>query len=270
MQTSTLAAPVVAQERRQRGRVRVSLELRLRAADFSDGSFEEVRSTLNASRDGFYFFTPHDRYYEGMRLLVTPASALSTDTYERAGEVVRAHRRGTGFGVAVVFFKHSTAPSQSVQQPCEERRHSQRQPFIATTQIIDVRTGGHSWVRTADLSMTGCYIDTLNPFPLDTVVRLQLHKKSATLELCAKVISCHPGSGMGLVFEGITSTQSTTLSNWLCQESVGLESDFVVSQPAEVTEEQFDDQPRFARLLDTLERKGFLSKSEVLSLLRDI
>ena len=274
MQTSSLSAPVIAQERRQRGRVKVSLELRIRPADFSDGGFEEVRSTLNASRDSFYFFTPHHRYYKGMRLLVAPASASSTDACEKASEVVRVHRRSAGFGVAVVFSKHSTAssgPVQSREQPSEkERRRIQRQLFVATAQIIDVRTGGRNWARTSDLSMSGCYIDTLNPSPLDTVIRVQIQKEGATLELCAKVISCHPGSGMGLVFEGITYTQRTTLSKWLCKESINLELDFVVSQHTDVVKEQFEDQSRFARLLDILARKGVLTKSEALSLLKDI
>jgi hypothetical protein len=272
MQASSLVAPVAAQERRQRGRVKVSLELRIRPADFNDGNFEEVRSTLNASRDSFYFFTPQDRYYKGMRLLITPASASPTGAWEKAGEVVRVDRQGAGFGVAVVFSKHSTVSSDRVRsrQPSEnERRRTQRQPFIATTEIIDVRTGGHIWVRTADLSMSGCYIDTLNPFPLGTILRLQIQKENATSGFCAKVISCHPGSGMGLVFEGITPTQRATLVKWLGKQS-DIESDFVVSPPTEVTKKQSEDQPRFARLLDILTRKGVLSKSEALSLVQDI
>lgn len=124
-------------------------------------------------------------------------------------------------------------------------------------------------MRTADLSMSGCYVDTLNPFPLGTIVRLQIQKESVTAGFCAKVLSCHPGSGMGLVFEGITPTQRATLAKWLGKQS-GLESDFVVSPPTEVAKKQSEDQPCFERLIDILTRKGVLSKSEALSLLRDI
>jgi PilZ domain-containing protein len=246
--------------------------LRIRPADFNDGSFEEVRSTANASRDSFYFFTPHDRYYKGIRLLITPASASPTGAWEKVGEVVRVDRQGAGFGVAVVFSKHSTVSGDRVQSPQpgkNERRCAQRQPFVATTEIIDVRTGGRSWMRTADLSMNGCYIDTLNPFPLHTVVRLQIQKENASVEFCARVITCHPGSGMGLVFEGITPTQHTALDKWLGKQLAGVESDFVVSPPAEVTKKQSEVQQRFARLIDILTLKGVLSKSEALSLLQD-
>ncbi len=65
-------------ERRQRRRARVSREMRIRAADFNDGNFEEVCSTVNFSRDGLYFLTPRDRYRVGMRLRITSAQQLGT------------------------------------------------------------------------------------------------------------------------------------------------------------------------------------------------
>src|SRR5438034_10493733 len=58
-------------ERRRNRRVGVSLQVCLRPLEFSDGSFEEVRTTLNASRSALYFFTKLDRYYKGMRLRIT-------------------------------------------------------------------------------------------------------------------------------------------------------------------------------------------------------
>ena len=274
MQAASPVAPVAGQERRQRGRARVSLELRIRPAAFNDGSFEEVRSTLNASRDGFYFVTPDDRYYKGMRLRITPASASPTGAdWEEGGEVVRVHRQGAGFGVAVVLSKHSTVSSGSVQSGKaneNERRSARRQPFIATTEIIDVHTGGRSLARTADLSTGGCYIDTLNPFRLDTTVRIQIQKERAIVEFRARVISSHPGSGMGLVFEGITPEQRSMLAKWLCKQSADLEAGFTVSPRTEGSKDRFEDDQRFAKLLDILARKGVLSQSEVLSLVRDI
>ena len=269
-------ASVATHERRQRGRVRISLELRIRPADFNDGSFEEVTSTRNASRDSFYFLTPHDRYYMGMRLRITPASASPTDVWEKGGEVVRVHRQGAGFGVAVAFSQDSTASTAQLQagEPnLNQRRRAQRQPFIATTEVVDVRTGGRILARTADLSTAGCYIDTLNPLPLGTIVRLEIQKETATVEFHAKVTSRHPGSGMGLVFEGITTAQRATLAKWLRTQSVGLEFDSPISSPGDATKRQSEgpeSHPGFARLLDILTRKGVLTESEALSLLRYI
>jgi hypothetical protein len=273
LQMQACSPDVAAQERRQRGRVKVSQEVRIRPADFNDGSFEEVRGTANASRDSFYFFTPHDRYYKGMRLLITPASALQqTGAWEKASEVVRVDCRGAGFGVAVVFSKHSTVSSDRVQsqQPGEnERRGAQRRPFIATAELIDVQTGMRCLMRTADLSTGGCYIDTLNPFPLGSPVRLQIQKEGATVEFRARVTSCHPGSGMGLRFEGITAAQRAALTKWSCKQSADLGANSAVLPPTEATKDRSEDRSRFAKLLDILTRKGVLSQSEVLALLGD-
>lgn len=271
IQAPSPVSSVADQERRQSGRARVSLELRIRPAAFNDGTFEEVRSTLNVSRAGFYFFTPNDRYYKGMRLRITPAAASQTEAdWEKTGQVVRVHRQGAGFGVAVELSKHSTVPISSVpsgEANKNERRSAGRQPFIATTEVIDIHTGVGSPVRTADLSTGGCYIDTLNPLPLDTTVRLQIQKERATVEFRARVTSCHPGSGMGLVFEGITPEQRSMLAKWLCKQPA--ESGSSVSARTEGKDRLEDDQ-RFANLLDILTRKGILSKSEALSLLRNI
>src|SRR5260370_17295782 len=84
-------------------RAGISLQIRLRSADFNDGNFEEVRTTLNASRKSIYFFTTLDRYYKGMRLRVTspydPMAGVAN--LEQVGEVVRVQRGTDGYGVPV-------------------------------------------------------------------------------------------------------------------------------------------------------------------------
>ena len=165
-QTGQSGVAVARRERRQNGRAKVSREMRIRAADYTDGSFEEVRSTLNFSRNGFYFFTSYERYYAGMRLRIAPAAELGTEgDWENQGQVVRVHRQGDGFGVAVVLLNPAASRGQAGQAAApsaskQERRSAARQSFVASTEVIDVRTGDRSRVRTADLSTQGCYIDT--------------------------------------------------------------------------------------------------------------
>jgi hypothetical protein len=177
--------------------------MRIRSADFIDGTFEEVRSSLNVSSEGCYFLTFHDRYYVGMRLRIAPANEPRNESaWEERGVVVRVDRRGSGFGVAVAFAK--TVASRGQTMPASpgkrERRSGVRQLFVTSADIIDVRTDARSRMRTADLSTQGCYIDTLNPLPLDATVRLQIQKENVTMELRCRVISSHPGSGDGAGF----------------------------------------------------------------------
>ena len=52
---------------------------------------------------------------------------------------------------------------------------------------------------TSDLSMLGCYIETLYPFPVDTPVELKL-EANATLLILGKIVTCDPQVGNGIQF----------------------------------------------------------------------
>ncbi len=89
-------------DQRKSRRTKISLPTRLRPED--PALPEEVRSTLNASRDGLYFATWQDSYYPGMRLLVTfPYCSSSIEIgSQNIGRVVRVERLSDGrWGVAV-------------------------------------------------------------------------------------------------------------------------------------------------------------------------
>jgi hypothetical protein len=98
-------------ERRHNRRVALSLELRIRPLGFGDTPFEEVRTTLNVSRNAIYFLTSLNSYHKGMRLLITSAHGpyVGSGKWEDTGEVTRIeHRRDGRYGVAVLL----TAPSR--------------------------------------------------------------------------------------------------------------------------------------------------------------
>ncbi len=105
---STLTTAVVVSlgsERRQWRRSKLGLPLRARPSDpEKDDHFEDVRLTLNASRNGFYFATWSQSYYQGMRLFVTfpYSSSVGLADSEYIGQVVRVGRLSDGrLGVAV-------------------------------------------------------------------------------------------------------------------------------------------------------------------------
>jgi hypothetical protein len=75
-----------------------------------------------------------------------------------------------------------------------ERREGLRWSFVAPAELIDIRSGVRIQARTSDLSFKGCYIDTLNPFPVSTSVRLRIYKGKEPFEVQANVISQHSES----------------------------------------------------------------------------
>lgn len=267
-------------ERRRNRRVGVSLQVCLRPLDFSDGSFEEVRTTLNASRSALYFFTKLDRYYKGMRLRITSPYGPFTGSgnWEDTGEIVRVHRKVDGFGVAVLLSSHrNLATADPLAQPPQrmntgdlERRRDLRCSFIAPAELIDTRAGVRIQARTSDLSINGCYIDTLNPLPVGASVRLRIHKDNQLFDARASVSSQHPGSGMGLVFGELTPPQRAILETWLCESLVPPEPPPLTPlRPIKTVQPAGADESRTLRLIDTLVRKGVLTQSEATEILRD-
>src|SRR6202007_2642462 len=151
---------------------------------------------------------------------------------EQIGEVVRVHKRGDGYGVAGALVDNAhegmgsakasgTTPTESAQVTSiasnapSERRCGARSPFIAPVEMVEMRTGSRIQARTSDLSLQGCYVDTLNPLPVAAAVRLQIHRGGLILDVLANVSSRHAGSGMGLVFGEITPTQRALVESWL-------------------------------------------------------
>ncbi len=138
-----------------------------------------------------------------------------------------------------------------------------------------MRSGERRQARvTGLLSARGCYIDTLNPLPLQCrpPVQLQIEKGDACVEFRGKVVASHPGLGMGLVFEGMTGEQRSMLTTWLRGEELRplrLAQRFCHNdnQAPKVRTKSLED-TRFLKLLNVLYSKGILSESEADALLR--
>ena len=165
----------------------------------------------------------------------------------------------------------SPQKSHDAQPAAAERRDAHRYAFICPAELIDLSGSTRISARTADLSLQGCYIDTLNPFPLGTRVRLQLTKSGQSLEFRAEVTSCHMGSGMGLNFEPLTPAQTDIVASWLEGTSSPPESSFSAAASGTGSQRNSKKNARFAaKLLKLLERKGILTRSEASDLLRDL
>lgn len=151
-----------------------------------------------------------------------------------------------------------------------ERREAQRYAFVCPAELFDA-AGTRISARTTDISVRGCYIDTLNPFPVGTRVRLQLTKNDQRVEFRAKVTSCHVRSGMGLVFERLTPAHRKILVSWSEGAPSSPEPSFGDPAAGAVPSSESNSKKNvyFAqKLVKVLEGKGILSPSEAAELLR--
>jgi len=271
------------QERRRQRRASVKVLARIRPADSKDERFEEILGTLNASRANLYVVTASQRYYKHMSLRVTFPYDSAHDTVsisEEIAEVVRVDHRSDGrLGVAIQFRKsNATAPSLSTStaRGKGERRFAVRHAVSAGAKATELDTRLQLQARCSDLSVAGCYIDTLNPFPVNSKVQLQLTYKDTTFEVNAHVVTHHVGMGMGLVFDKLGPEQVMVLVDWLSKRPAAppsLDQPFPPEKlpvmPAVTEAAGLTDRALFVKLLRLLEANGKLTHSEISTLLSE-
>jgi hypothetical protein len=208
------------------------MQVRVRPGEFDDGYFEEIAPTLDASRKAFYFHTTISRYRKGMQLRVIfpydPALGVSQE--DDPAQVVRVEQKGDGYGVAVVFWKHGTLrPAELNSEPAQveirrdgDRRAHPRHSLMAAAEVVDTPTGMRLRACTSDVSLGGCYVNTLNPFPLGTGLLLKIEHGNASFEAEAFVSTRHEGMGMGLAFKNVSAEQESRLAGWMPEPEMAM------------------------------------------------
>ena len=111
--------------------------------------------------------------------------------------------------------KPATPDTAASEWPHAERRAVPRFLFIANAEETDMNSGARLSARVSELSLKGCYLDTLNPFPQGTRIKVRITHENASFTALARVIYQHPNMGMGIVFTAMEPTQSEVLKKWL-------------------------------------------------------
>ena len=86
--------------------------------------------------------------------------------------------------------------------PFAVRRVNARYAFFAEAEAT-MRDGTSVAAQVSELSCGGCYIDTLQPIPVGTEVRLHISDGISSCELPGRVIYVHTGYGMGIFGMGV-------------------------------------------------------------------
>lgn len=96
-----------------------------------------------------------------------------------------------------------------------ERRSAPRYPLVLAAEVVEMPRGARLNARTSDVSQTGCYIDTLNPVPQGSKIRLRLTHDDEVFEAIGRIVYVSYGLGMGVVFTEVTPEQQQRLERWL-------------------------------------------------------
>jgi hypothetical protein len=97
----------------------------------------------------------------------------------------------------------------------QERRRTPRYIFIASAELYEERTDVRVASRVSELSLHGCYLDMMNPFPMGTLVLLKIFAGDLTFQSKAKIIYATPNVGAGVVFLDVEPKYEFILKRWL-------------------------------------------------------
>ena len=98
-----------------------------------------------------------------------------------------------------------------------ERRRNLRFPFSASIEAVEEKSGTRIKGRISDLGLGGCYVDTLSPFPVGSVVSITILKDEESFQAKAKVVYSLVGMGMGLAFIAADPDQVKLFQRWILE-----------------------------------------------------
>ncbi|GAC1618040.1 MAG: hypothetical protein PVS2B2_09000 [Candidatus Acidiferrum sp.] len=96
-----------------------------------------------------------------------------------------------------------------------ERRRTPRYSFIASAELIESDSDVRIASRVSELSLHGCYLDMMNPFPIGTAVLVKISAGEDFFQSRAKIAYSQPNMGAGLEFLNTETQHVEILQRWL-------------------------------------------------------
>jgi hypothetical protein len=97
----------------------------------------------------------------------------------------------------------------------EQRRRNPRYAFIATAELLEPLTEVRIASRVSELSIHGCYLDMMNPFPVDTLALVKIWAGDAVFQSKARVIYATFNMGAGVTFVEPEPQYLEVLKGWI-------------------------------------------------------
>ena len=97
----------------------------------------------------------------------------------------------------------------------QERRRSPRYIFVASAELVAEQSDVRMVSRVSELSLHGCYLDMMNPFPVGTIILLKIYAENAVFQSGAKIVYSQPNMGAGVAFIDPEPQYLPVLHHWL-------------------------------------------------------
>lgn len=104
----------------------------------------------------------------------------------------------------------------------DNRRKFQRHKISFPLEFRDERVNTPMRVNATDISGNGCYVETVMPLPISTVLRLEFWIDQERISASATVRTRDPGVGMGIEFSGLPEDSKKRFQAYLDKQDPGL------------------------------------------------
>jgi len=97
----------------------------------------------------------------------------------------------------------------------KERRRGPRYAFIASAELIEQKADVRIASRVSELSMNGCYLDMMNPFPTGTLVLVKISAGEDLFQSKGKIVYSQMNMGAGVCFSECDQASRIVLERWM-------------------------------------------------------
>jgi hypothetical protein len=98
-----------------------------------------------------------------------------------------------------------------------ERRAAPRYPCRGSISIRQPEGAGSVSAAVTDISLSGCYIELMQTYPVGTRLSSLLNVESILIRFTAEVRTSHPGVGMGMKFEEMSETDRAAVERLIAK-----------------------------------------------------
>jgi len=102
----------------------------------------------------------------------------------------------------------------AVMSPTNKRKYP-RHKISFPIELRDERVKTPMRINATDISGNGCYVETILPLPIGTVLRVDFYLQSERVNISAIVRTCDPGVGNGIEFTGLPPEGKAHLQQYL-------------------------------------------------------
>ncbi len=118
-------------------------------------------------------------------------------------------------GRAEASYHEEKEKEQGAAIPYIDKRRTPRYQFIASAELIEESADVRIASRVSELSLHGCYLDMMNPFPTGTQVLVKISAGDAFFEARSKVVYAQHNMGAGVAFQQIKPDSQVVLERWI-------------------------------------------------------